>query len=210
MIGPVTPVQESQYENPEKLAARAENIAIYRTLTGLHSIPAGRQYWTLASLQTTNAESEINQMVALSLCTKDQFVGVDMVEALIAQNKVNHPDATWYTGDWRVVVEDSVRKETFRPALVYLDMTSMADSELTADITYRTMKAAPSGTVILVNVALTNPYNGHQTEIDALLEHVTEKMTDAECSEWNLGDFPLFTYNGSGSTVMCTVGLARS
>jgi hypothetical protein len=86
---------------------------------------------------------------------------------------------------------------------------NMADSPLAGDLVYRTMKRCPAGCVLLVNVALNNPYNGHKAMIDALLENVTEMMTDSECAAWNLDGFPKFTYNGSGCTEMCTIGLRR-
>lgn len=199
-------VIESEYENPEKLQARAEGVRIYRELSGRTSIPVGKQYWTLSALQTTNPTSEINQMVALGLCTKEQFYGADELVELIEQNKINHPEAHWLAGDWYGIIS----QDGFNPELIYLDLTSMADSPFSADITYRTMKACPPDTVLLVNVALTNPWSGHKTEIEPLFEHITDKMTEAECAQWNLEDFPLFTYCGSGCTVMCTVGLKKS
>jgi hypothetical protein len=205
MSAPTQVVIESEYENPEKLQARAEGVRIYRELTGRTSIPVGKQYWTLAALQTTNLTSEICQMVALGLLTKDQFYGADDITELIEQNKINHPEAHWFAGDWYGIIA----RDDFNPELIYLDLTSMADSPFSADITYRTMKSCPADTVLLVNVALTNPWSGHETEIEPLLENVTDKMTEAECSQWNLTDFPMFKYCGSGSTVMCTVGFRK-
>jgi hypothetical protein len=198
--------QESEYENPEKLAAREENVRIYRALTGRTAIPEGKQYWTLAALQSTRPESEIEQMVALGLCTKEQFYGLDEIVELTEQNKVNHPTAHWFSGEWC----ESIARLDFKPELIYLDLTSMADSQESADITYRTIKQCPPDTVLLVNVALNNTYTGHKTTIDELLEHVTDKLTEAEVAAWNFEDFPMFTYNGSGRTVMCTVGLRRT
>lgn len=197
---------ESEYENAEKLAARVENVRVYRELSGRMAIPEGKQYWTLAALQTCNPTSEIEQMVTLGLCTKEQFYGLDEIVELTEQNRVNHPTAHWFTGEWHAVIS---HLEGFNPELIYLDLTSMADSRESADITYRTIKQCPPDTVLLVNVALTNPYTGHQTEITPLLENVTDKMTDEEIAEWNLENFPMFSYNGSGCTVMCTVGLRR-
>lgn len=197
--------QLSEYENPEKLEARKENVRIYRDLSGRYSIPKGKGYWSLCALQTCNPTSEIEQVVSLGLCTKEQFYGVDEIVELIEQNKVNHPTAHWFSGEWY----DIIASPGFNPELIYLDLTSMADSQESADITYRTIKCCPPDTVLLVNVALNNAYTGHQTSIDPLFEHVTDWMTETEIAEWNFDDFPMFTYNGSGCTVMCTVGLRR-
>ena len=201
----VVTTQESEYENPEKLAARVENVRLYRELSVRLAIPEGKQYWTLAALQTCNPTSEIEQMVSLGLCHKEQFYGLDQIEELTAQNRINHPTAHWFTGEWHAVISHTF----FNPELIYLDLTSMADSDVSSDITYRTIKQCPPDTVLLVNVALNNPYTGHQAEIGSLLENVAEKLTDAEIAAWNFESFPMFTYNGTGYTVMCTVGLWR-
>ena len=193
----------TDYENSEKVQARRENVAIYRRLSGLQSIPTDKTYWTLANIQTTEATSEINQLVELGLLTKNQFIGVDNNPSLIEQDRVNHPEATFYAGEWTDVISNN----EFNPALVYLDLMSVADSPASADIVYRTMKACPSGAVLIVNVSLNNAYNGHKTTIDSLLENVTDKMSEAEIACWNFDDFEVFEYNGSGSTVMCSIGL---
>jgi hypothetical protein len=195
----------SDYENPSKIAARVMNVDFYRTLSGRQEIPSDHAYWCLCNLQTTSPDSEINQLVTLGMLTKTQFVGVDRDSSLIEQNAIHHPDATWHCGDWHEVIA----REPFNPACINLDLMSMADSPASCDIVYRTMKACPPDTVLLLNVALTNAHNGHETEITPLFENVTDKMTDAEMACWNLGDFPQFEYNGSGSTVMMTIGLYR-
>lgn len=192
------------YANSEKIQARQENVAIYKRLSGRQDIPADKTYWTLCNTQSTEPTSEINQL--LGLLTKSQFVGVDNDPSLIEQNRVNHPEATFYAGEWTDVI---AVPDFSSAALVYLDLMSVADSPASADIVYRTMKACPTGTVLIVNVSLNNAYNAHRATIDSLLENVTDKMSEGEIAGWNFDDFEQFEYNGSGSTAMCTVGLVK-
>jgi len=149
-------ISHDTYESQEKLAAREENVAVYRKLTGLHAIPAHKQYVTLCARQTDSPNSEINQMLRLGLIhSKKQFVGIDMVEELIVFNRATHPDAHWVLqcDGW----QEALLSFDFNPALIYLDTEHIADRKA-QNLVAQTMALCPVETVILLNVAQSNPW----------------------------------------------------
>ena len=142
-------IQHPFYETAPKLLAREENVKLYRELTGHHTMPPDRQYWTLAAEQRDTPTSEINQMLALGLITsKAQFVGTDIVLWMIERNKIVHPEAVWIHGEWEDVMAEY---EPFNPGLLYLDTESLA-GRVTLNKTASTMKLCPVDAVLLLNV----------------------------------------------------------
>ncbi len=189
-----------------KVKARADGIALFRSMTGLHSIPATKQYWTLCNRQS-GPESEIEQCVSSGLLVKSQFHGVDNNEYLIVANQVDHPDAHWYAGKWTDVISDF--NPAFNPALVYLDMVYTANNTLTADTIVATMRQCPVGAVILVNVAMVNPNSGESSDLAVLDAHIQDRCTDTELAAWGWDEgFEGFEYS-SGRTIMYTFVIRR-
>ena len=188
----------------QKFAARAEGVALYRELTGLHSLPADGQYWTLANRQSTAPVSEIEQCVAAGLLSKRQFHGVDFDPDIIAANKADHPTAHWHCGSWENVISEN----EFNPAMIYLDTTGTADCKRTAKLITRTMQLAPIGCVLLANVMLTNPYDGSICDPQVLLSNIADSSTEAELDAWGWSSLRAFEYS-SGRTRMLTVALMR-
>jgi len=185
-----------------KVQARAEGISLFRQMTGLRSIPPDSEYWCLCAGQTDSPDSEINQLVREGICTKEQFHGVDYDADLIAANTLTHPEAHWHVGEWTDIIAGP-----FNPALVYLDTTGTADCISTARLITRTMARCPVNCVLLVNVMLSNPYDGSQCDPELLSQHISDLCTQTELEAWEFSE-ESFEYS-SGRTRMMTVAMRR-
>jgi hypothetical protein len=188
------------YETPQKLAARRENARLYRALTGLYTLPKSRQYWTLCARQTAHPESEINQLVALGLLTKDQFYGVDRDPAFTDLNRLDHPEAHFPdAGEWSDIILDC---DDFNPGLVYLDTMHEA-GRLSLALAASTMPLCPAGTVLLCNVAQSSRFRAVMES-----EFITElRKRVPDFDSWTVHG-ESFAYCGS-ATLMRTYALRR-
>lgn len=199
------PHTEPIYETAEKLEARAENVRIYRELTGRSALPRNREYWCLCSRQFRRPTAEINQMVQLLGITKRQFHGVDYSATKIKRNQILHPEAHFHVGDWMEVL-DTV---SWNPGLVYLDTTSQIEGKRTEEMIRFTMRKCPPDTVLLVNVMLINPYAGRRRQDpQVLLAAIADGCTAKELEQWNWKELHAFEYS-SGVTPMLTIALYR-
>jgi hypothetical protein len=149
-------------------------------------------------------------MVSLGLLTKNQFHGVESwyKEANVL-NRANHPEAHWYDEAWEDVL---LNHENFNPGLIYFDSEFTVESKEAARMTAATMRRCPYGTVLIVNVMLTNPYKGvvlQDTQV--LLDNIAQHFTDTELEAWDwFGEgFDSYTYSGSGRTVMLSLTLFK-
>lgn len=193
----------------EKIQARAENIKLYRQLTGLKSIPKDRGYWTLCNIQENKTGSEILQVERAGLATKQQFHGVDKNVVLVTQNKLWHPTAHWYAGDWLEVIEGC---ENFNPALIYLDTQSFVNMHIAAEMVSRTMMMCPPQTLLLANVMTNDPMRLKKRltiEKDELLAAIARKVPSMELERW-MKEIRNFHYNQTGRTDMQTYALYKS
>lgn len=190
--------QHTYYETPQKLKAREENVKIFRELTGLHSIPTNRQYWTLAAEQRATETSEINQMLSLGLISsKAQFFGTDCIAELIEQNKIVHPEATWITGKWEDIITEF---DPFNPGLIYLDTENLA-GRITLNMAASTMKVCPLNTVLLLNV-MQSSWHKKPMETPEFLEELAKRVPNL--NEWMPeGGVRLYDY-ASNNTLMRT------
>ena len=191
------PVYEA---SPHKLAAREKNASIYRRLTGRYAIPSDRQYWTLAHYQSKSSTSEISQMVSLGLIDKKQFHGVDRDSTIIKQNRVWHPEAHWYAGEWTEIIQ----RLDFKPALIYLDTTSFADRRAAVREVVTTMlRCRQPETVLFANLMLTDPRTHKALDSNALLESIRTAVPPRELRRWNL-EIENYDYASTGKTTMLT------
>jgi len=203
--------QPAYWELQTKVLARAENIALYRRLSGNYSIPQNRGYWTLCHRQPPDSPgSEINQVCDAGLITKDQFFGVDRDDdpdypEMIAQNAIWHPEANWYKGEWVDVIQEL---DNFNPALVYLDTTSLSGYSLAAQLLASTMYLCQVNTLILANVMLNNPRSKERYSPSQLVRFLERIVAPIELSKWR-PEVENFTYNGSGKTNMITYALYK-
>ena len=203
------------HEKEFKIEARQRNVDIFRKLTGLHSIPIGRQYWTLCNEQPPEPGSEIVQLVDLGLLTVDQFHGVDKdVDkngreiGIIRRNRQWHPNAHWYRGDWVETIKMQTMQGRFNPAMIYLDTTSFADYHIASRMVGATMMRCPSSTVLFANVMLNDSRSSKRFDEDALVRNLGEQIPSFELDEWDI-DVQTFSYNASGSTNMLTHALFK-
>jgi len=192
-------------ESSYKIEARKMNVDIYRRLTGRHSIPEGRGYWTLCNYQGREPGSEIVQMCEAGLLGKKQFHGVDRDEDIILKNKECHAEANWYTGDWTEVTGDA---ENFNPSLIYLDTTCFADHWVAADILSKTMMICQTDTVLLANVMLNDPRSRKQFDADQLIKNIVRLVPALELGKWS-PTVENFTYSTTGRTFFKTYALYK-
>lgn len=187
---------------PIKIEARKKNVAIYRELTGRHSIPLDSQYWTLANYQPANCDgSEIVQMKKIGLIKSDsQFFGVDFDEDVILKNKEWHPNANWIRGKW----EEAIRfVNNFNPAFIYLDMTSFVSTKSVIHAINSTMHLCPKDTVMLVNLMLNDPRSRRKFDKSFVVTNLPEVVPPSELLKWKQR-IDSFTYNATGITEMKT------
>jgi len=200
-------MQPHYWELPQKIAAREENAAVYRRLTGNHSIPKDKGYWTLCNEQPLNPGSEIEQNCRIGLIRKSQFFGVDRDQdkdgnplGLIDTNRRLHPEANWFRGDWVEVLREC---DNFDPALIYLDSTSFADHIGTAKMTAFTMTFCQKGTVLLVNTMKNDPRSSIQFDYTMFPRHLEKLVNPFELKKWS-PKVENYWYNASGKTNMVT------
>jgi hypothetical protein len=186
-------------QSESKSRARAENIRLYRRLTGLRAIPADRGYWTLCNSQPKTKGSEIVQMVRSGLITEQQFFGVDWDKAIIDQNREWHPEAKWFAGDWLDVIES---QKKFLPGLIYLDSTAFADHHHSTQMTVHTMMRCPVGTVLIVNVMMNDPRSSRPGFTgNVLMTEISRQVPLSELKRWDQ-EIPVYEYGTTRYTKM--------
>ena len=191
------------YERMEyKVQARKGLSLFYQKETKTKSIPEKKQYWTLCNIQSTSSKSEINQLSSMGLFKKSQFHGVDRSEEIIQENIINHPEAHWYHGEWDSVIRGNSR--TFDPAVIYLDLTSMAKTEAVLRTVNATMNLCDVDTFIFINVMLNNPRDPkiHFHDDDFLNGFYASTFIEFN-KNWHFFDKALH-YNATGLTNMVT------
>ena len=190
-----------------KIQAREYLAQFYKTETRQDSIPPLKQYWTLCSRQTRRSHSEINQMVSLGLIRKDQFYGVDHSVTNIKKNKISHPEAHWFYGDWDKVLKRHL--DIFDPAIVYLDSTSMPKTNHLIQMVLNIMLYSRVDTMVFVNVMLNNPRDPKIvfTESDFINE-LNSKTYVQFINKWKFYGKAII-YCATGQTTMATYPFRR-
>lgn len=192
-------MQPRYHEIEYKQKARAENVKIFRRVTGLDRIPEGKEYWTLCHLQTHDEGAEIVQLKGMGFLGKTQFHGVDTDVELIRRNTQYHPSAHWYHGEWTDVIDHNV----FNPSMVYLDTTCFSGHRRSIDLTARTMMRCPDGTVLFVNTMLNDPRSSRRFNSSRLLDMLHRKVPPSELTKWE----PMvenYEYSTTGKTDFVT------
>jgi len=189
----------SYYQCPSKIEAREENISVYRRLTGHKMIPDNRAYWTLCNQQPIESGSEIVQAVDLGLLKKEQFHGVDRDGDIIRQNKVWHPKAKWYCGEW----VDIIRDVDFNPDFIYLDSTSFASFKSASDLVSSTMYLCSLGCVICANLMLSDPRSSKTFCEKSFIHNLEKNVGSRELRKWK-SEVSCYVYNATGKTLMIT------
>lgn len=147
--------QPDYNKSKRKHDARKIMIDLYRATTKRESIPDDKQYWTLCNIQPEGDHltfgSEINQILSAGLIkNKNQFHGIDNNLEYIQQNRITHPEAHFYHGDWKNVVKYEVI-EGFNPAIIYFDTIYSIDNRDFIHDLATTMNYSPPGTFIAAN-----------------------------------------------------------
>lgn len=182
-------------------------IQYFRKESGIERIPPDRQLWSLCNKQSTKPTSEINQLVKAGLITKRQYYGVDRDIRNIRNNKRNHPTAHWFHGEWNVILRKN--KTLFRPALIFLDSTSMAGTSSLLQTVQKTMLMCPPGTFLFINLMLNNPRDPKVCYAPvSFMKKLYAAMHPDILRRWT---YPgkCFVYNATGYTKMATYPLWR-
>lgn len=198
-------MQPQYYKCQVKINARAENAAIYRSITGNHSIPVDGQYWTLCNEQPVVSGAEIVQLTEMGLFKKEQFHGVDRDKDIIERNKKLHPEAHWYHGEWVDIIQN---ENNFEPDLIYLDATNFSLLSTAATLVSKTMYLCKKGCLLLANLMLSDPYGGKTWDIKTLVRNVEKNVVPRELKKWN-SKIPNYIYNATGKTSMVTYVLFK-
>jgi hypothetical protein len=92
---------------------------------GRESIPADKQYWTLAGMHT-NDGCELPQALSEGIIqSPSQFHGVDREADVIRNNREAYPGANWYQGEFTSVLDGA---DPFNPGLINFDMVCVVDN----------------------------------------------------------------------------------
>lgn len=173
--------------SPRKFASRHRVIAIIREITGWTCLPPDMRYWCLANQQPALPGAEIEQLVAEGFIAKSQFVGVDYDPGIIASNRLLHPAATWYAGEFL----DIIRSHVFDPGVAGLDTEGTFKTQ--SDLIASTMLRCPPGAVLVATLVDGHVYTGERYAITALRDSLSLLLPDAEMDCWN-PEYRTFTY----------------
>jgi hypothetical protein len=172
--------QPVYHESAVKIGSRRQLIAAYRTITGIHSIPDDKQYWTLAANQPNDPGAEIVQLTAAGLIAHRQFVGIDDDKGIIENNQKTHPHATWHHGEWMEVIEDNY--DSFNPGFVNFDCTWTAVNKNCQIHIARTMNICPPSTVLAANVMLSDGHSKRRFDPKTIVEKIQSHLRNP--GEW--------------------------
>ena len=95
-------MNKAWHERPSKLKYRSIQIDILRDHFGQH-LPHDKQYWSICGQGANgkpNKGTEIGQLEASGILSRQQYVGVNRFEEIIADNRKAYPEATWITGEF--------------------------------------------------------------------------------------------------------------
>lgn len=106
---------------PKKLAARDAIVDFWHQKTGLNSIPANSQFWTMCGKSAENSivipECEFHQLTTKSFILPEQFFGVE-IKPEYAKANAKLTTGNWFEGDISNVIR---RHPDFRPAMINVD-----------------------------------------------------------------------------------------
>lgn len=187
--------QPEYHTNKSKFSARAQIIAAYRHITGLHSIPPEKGYWTLCNRQpsfppdqeVTDEASEIVQLEHAGFLKKQQFFGIDndlRNEGIIEDNRKDHPEAHWFDGDFLETIAEQY--DIFNPAMVYFDGTRTIATKSCHVYVARVMELCPSKTVVAVNLMLCDGHSSKKFDPKILVEGVMKHIRNSQ--DWIVSD----------------------
>lgn len=179
--------QPIYHTKSHKIKAREHVVVSYREITKQHSIPSDRSYWTFCNKQPNVEGAEIVQLVRCGLIQKSQFYGVDYDiknEGIIEFNRTEHPEANWFKGEWLDVIENNY--EIFNPALIYFDYTRTVVTIGCHLYLARTMNMCPAGTVVAVNLMLSDGHSSRRFDPNLLVENLDVHLRSP--NDWNVFD----------------------
>lgn len=149
--------QNKDWGDPLKKVARKEALFdVYRDVMDCHSIPAGRQYWSLCGLHGSDGCELPHALSDGLLVSADQFHGVDREYGVISHNSRAYPEAHWHRGE----IDDVIEKfADLKPALINLDTVNMVDRAcvLTCQVLFLLMTRGVKDCFVAVNFLLNNP-----------------------------------------------------
>jgi hypothetical protein len=194
-------LRHNYWKLKHKIQARKNNVCIYRDITNRKSIPDDKGYWTLCNYQPLNQHGvEIEQMEEMGLVKKSNFYGVDREKEIIEQNRIWHPEAHWYWGDWNHVIREC---DDFNPALIYLDLINFSCNRKISGIVSSTMLLCPINTILLVNVMLNDPRSSIVFQAQDLIRNLEKIVPSLELEKW-MKEIKNYNYNATGKTEMIT------
>lgn len=209
-----------EMECPRKAEARKSTIVeMYRTYFS-ESLPETKQYWTMCGPHARNGvfieESEMGQVLKAGLIKPHQFIGVDIDEEIIAENRIARPDVLWIHDDFLKAMTVSFAKGLFKPGVINADFICLKErgsfraSEIMAlleDIDCR-------GVMLVANIMLMNPHTDGNKSLDAMGNGKSvikefERWSSFQYA-WGMGKWVIhpefYTYRGTGKNSHTTMG----
>lgn len=130
-------------------------------------LPNEKQYWTMCGAhwsangnKLVKIDGEYGQLIDSGLISSRQFMGVDIDETIIRNNKKVHPKVKWIHGDFLSVMKQSRNEGRFNPGIINCDTTSKKEetSKMLKNILMFVDDNVSDRVMVVVNIALNNPY----------------------------------------------------
>ena len=192
---------------PKKTLARQRTIlAPYRDLFG-HSIPEGREYWTLSGLcadpdGSLRAGCELHQLSEAGLITPDQFHAVESDLGVYKRNR-KIQGSHWYHGD----IYEVMRSRPVNPAIVNLDLIEFPKqgSKLIGDVLLLLTEQGVEDVLVVANFVLKAWCL--ETTSDSILEslHTRPAFCTAYPQGWQTVP-ACYVYSGTGESSKTRMG----
>lgn len=159
-----------KYNSLEKKIIRQKTIIDnYRNLSGLHTIPRDREYWTLNSSLHKDCNPELEQLIKSDLIKINQFHGINIDAEYQEFNAKKYPEANWYCNNWGAQIK---ALNHFNPAIVYYDTLNRINfvhNKKPQNDLMNTIQRCPSQCLIVSNWVLNDRYSDTISGDEALM-----------------------------------------
>jgi hypothetical protein len=204
----ISKISIKEWSRSAKVQARAETvIESYRQFAGRTRIPDARQYLTLAG-RVGDADGSVNTACealhvthdALGVCTRNQFIGVDIDGDIVEENRCLLPDFDWILATMATVIRHMVADGRCRPEIINFDhhhMPEAAFADFQTILPWIPEMQEPPRLVVF-NFSLTNPYDGRRDWTD---EKVAKMLSKSHVYREFREDYSAarqYAYAGSG------------
>lgn len=185
--------------NKKSQARNDTIIEIYRSIFGIKSLPAEKQYWTMCNLCSDGSgsilrTSELGQVLESGLITPNQFFGVEKIEWIHKQN-VTVEGPNWLCGDFKKMMVEWGNNNTFGPGIINVDdvhMPRRSQTYLAKILSFVDEMKIENVMIVSNNVLKTRHRESKHTEMPQAL--LLNRFFDE--TKWNIHE-QIYQYQGS-------------